>query len=227
MAASSGSGREGGRGRRGGNNERRFEVTRYNPRVIDKITHDHQEVLKKNAERERRLADKNLKEMGTYYAMADKFEYLPIPGLKMVTAFRSQHIESKKVDWQKYDHTKFGTCPLTRYKRPDVIDLTEYKYLQSVSSTLSDHIMPWIKERKPIEFGKEGEWMIDLCRQLDPVLSYITAPEEFTISEFPSLIFTGYPFEIPYEDHAKLYVVLVKGEKIAGYLVIDFFFYYF
>jgi hypothetical protein len=202
-------------------------ASQYSPQVLSKIKHDHQKVLQQNALREKKAANKNLQEIGVYFSMAEEHDGIPIAGLKFVTALRSQRIEAQRPDWKKYDHKKFGLVPLSRYPRSDEIDLIRYRDLQKLDSDITDHIMSHIKEKKKIELGKETEWMYDFCRITDPVLSFITSPEEFTIEGYDSLIFTAFPFEIPHEDRAKLYIVLVKSEKIAGWLVIDYFFYYF
>lgn len=209
------------------NNKDTVPRTTYSPLTIQKIKHDHADIVKKNAAMEKTKADENLREMSVYLAMGEEHDRFPIGDLKYTSALRSKVIESNVPAWGSYICTYFGQAPLSRYPRSQCIDLRRVKYLQVVNTSIVVYIMEYITSKTPIATDDKEEWMFELCKQANPVLSYIPTVEKFTNGEYPSLVFEAHSFEIPYENNTKIYVILANSSKIAGSLVIDYFFYYF
>jgi poly-beta-hydroxyalkanoate depolymerase len=184
-------------------------------------------VIRENAIRERKTANDNLRELGSFLIMGESHDVIPVEDAKYTSALRSQMIETKKPNWMDYECTYFGQAPLNRYPKPEEINMKRTRYLQSINNSICKSLMDHINEKKAIPVDEKKEWMIELCKQSTPVLSYISKIEEFTNPFYPSLIFEAHSFEIPYESNTKLYVILVKSSNLEGLLVVDYFFYYF
>lgn len=204
-----------------------FERRTYSSTTLQKIKHDHAKIVQENKIKERSRADENLKELGSYLSIGESHDSFPVADIKYTTALHSQVIESKKPNWSEYECCFFGRGPLERYSKPEEIDLKKKRYLQTINNFICSFLLECINERKPIPLEEKKEWMIELCKYSNPVLSYISKIEEFTHPLYPSLIFEAHAFEIPYMQNAKIYVILVKSTKIDGLLVADYFFYYF
>jgi len=204
-----------------------FERKSYSSTTIQKIKHDHGRLVQENKIKERSRANENLKELGSYLSIGESHDSFPVEDIKYTTALHSQVIESKKPTWSEYECRFLGQAPLERYPKPEEIDLKKKRYLQTINSFICDFLLDHINEKKIIPLEEKKEWMIELCKCSNPVLSYISKIEEFTNPLYPSLIFEACSFEIPYMQNAKIYVILVKSSKLDGLLVIDYFFYYF
>lgn len=205
-----------------------FQKRNHSTPTIERIKHDHQEIVKKYALEEKNKADNNLKEMSVYLKMGEEHETFGLDTAKYTTSLRSQMIESNVPTWTSYPCTYFGQAPLMRYPRPSALTFDRMKFLISVNSSIVEYIMSFISQKTILSGEDKEEWMYTLCKQTMPVLSYISKVEKFTNGVYASLIFEAHPFEIPHENNAKIYVVLTTNSKMAGdYLVTDYFFYYF
>lgn len=196
--------------------------------LIEPIKHDHREIVKRNAIQEKNKANENLREMGVYLKMGEEHDEFALDGVKYTSSLRSQMIESKTPTWSSYLCTYLGQAPLLRYPKPPALTFERMKYLHIVNNAIVGYIMHCVNSKIKIPSEDIEEWMLSLCKQTNPVLSYIPKVEKFTNGVYPSLIFEAYAFEIPHEDNAKIYVVLTTNIELKGhYLVTDYFFYYF
>lgn len=201
---------------------------RYGGSSIQPLKHDHHEIVKRNALHEKNKANENLKEMGVYLKMGEEHDEFSLDGVKYTSSLRSQMIESKKPTWVSYVCTYLGQAPLLRYPKPPALTFEKMKFLHIINNSIVGFIMDCITTKIQIPSEEREEWMLSLCKQTNPVLSYIPNVEKFTNGIYPSLIFEAHPFEIPHEDNAKIYVVLTTNAALNGnYLVTDYFFYYF